>query len=50
VAVEAEAFGKLTNGKVYHSPLHLLVEIRDGKIQAVREYMDTYHVYDVFHG
>jgi FMN-dependent NADH-azoreductase len=50
VAVEAEAFGKLTNGKIYHSPLHLLVEIRDGKIQAVREYMDTYHVYEVFHG
>ena len=50
VAVEAEAFGKLANGKIYHSPLHLLVEVRGGKIQAVREYMDTYHVYEVFHG
>ncbi|MDJ0575383.1 MAG: nuclear transport factor 2 family protein [Xenococcaceae cyanobacterium MO_234.B1] len=48
VAVEADAYGKLVNGKVYQNKLHLLMEIRDGEIQAVREYMDTYHTNEIF--
>jgi hypothetical protein len=48
VALEADAYGELVNGKVYHNQLHVLVEVRDGKIQAVREYFDTMHVNDVF--
>jgi ketosteroid isomerase-like protein len=50
VAVEADAYGKLTNGKEYRNQLHLLVELRDGKITAVREYFDTMHAYELFHG
>jgi ketosteroid isomerase-like protein len=48
VAVEAEGYGEVNNGKVYNNLYHFLVEVRDGKIQAVREYMDTLHVKDVF--
>ena len=50
VAIEADAHGKLTNGKVYRNQLHLLVELRDGKITAVREYFDTMHTCELFHG
>ena len=43
VAVEAESYGELTDGKVYNNLYHFLFEVRDGKIQAVREYCDTLH-------
>ncbi|MET0545518.1 MAG: nuclear transport factor 2 family protein [Caulobacterales bacterium] len=48
VAVEAQAYGELKNGRVYQSKYHFLVETRDGKISAVREYMDTLHAKQVF--
>lgn len=47
VAVEAESYGKHVNGKVYHNQYHFLIEVRDGKIQVVREYLDTMHANDV---
>ena len=47
VAVEAESYGKHANGKVYQNQYHFLIEVRDGKIQAVREYLDTMHANDV---
>jgi uncharacterized protein len=50
VAVEAESYGELVNGKVYNNQYHFLVELQGGKIQAVREYCDTLHAKDVFLG
>ncbi len=47
VAVEAESYGKHVNGKTYQNQYHFLFEIRNGKVQAVREYLDTMHANDV---
>ena len=47
VAVEADSYGELANGKVYNNQYHFLIEVRNGKIQAVREYMDTQHAHAV---
>lgn len=45
VAMEAESYGELRNGRVYNQEYHFLLTIRDGKISAVKEYLDTQHVY-----
>lgn len=45
VAMEAESYGELRNGRVYNQEYHFLITIRDGRIKAVREYLDTQHVY-----
>jgi uncharacterized protein len=50
VAVEAESYGELGNGRIYNNEYHFLVEVRDGKISAVREYLDTMHTADVLKG
>jgi uncharacterized protein len=47
VAVEAESYGETATGKVYSNLYHFLFEVRDGKIQAVREYLDTMHAKEV---
>jgi ketosteroid isomerase-like protein len=47
VAVEAESYGETATGKVYNNLYHFLFEVRDGKIQAVREYLDTMHAKEV---
>jgi ketosteroid isomerase-like protein len=43
VAVEAESKGTLVNGALYHNRYHFLFVLRDGRIQAVKEYLDTLH-------
>ena len=48
VAVEAESYGVLKNGKIYQNTLHLQHVIVDGKLMAVREYLDTRHVQETF--
>ncbi|MES2261721.1 MAG: nuclear transport factor 2 family protein [Pseudomonadota bacterium] len=48
VAVEAESYAELNNGRVYNNFYHFLFEIADGKILRVKEYMDTQHAYDTF--
>jgi ketosteroid isomerase-like protein len=48
VALEVESEGELTNGNVYRQQYHFLLELRDGKISAVREYLDTQHVHAVW--
>ena len=50
VAVEAESFGVLENGRTYNNQYHFLLEFRGGKISAVREYLDTMHTADVLKG
>lgn len=44
VALEVESRGELLDGRVYNQEYHALMTIREGKIAAVREYMDTQHV------
>jgi ketosteroid isomerase-like protein len=47
VAVEAESFAKMKSGKTYQNRYHFLCEVGGGKIQAVREYLDTMHANEV---
>ena len=48
VALEVRSHGELTNGNVYQQEYHFLMEFRDGKICAVREYLDTQHAHAVW--
>ena len=48
VAVEAESYGELKNGRIYSQQYHFLMTFRDGKISAVREYLDTQHAFLVW--
>ncbi len=48
VAVEAESYAKLKNGRVYNNQYHFLMEVRGGKIERIREYLDTMHTNAVF--
>jgi len=50
IAVEAECYGELADGRVYNNHFHFLFTVRDGKIHAVKEYLDTVHVQEVFFG
>ena len=45
VALEIVGRGELKNGRVYENEYHILMTFRDGKIAAVREYLDTQHVH-----
>jgi uncharacterized protein len=47
VAVEAESYAKMKSGKTYQNQYHFLITLHDGKIQAVKEYLDTAHADDV---
>jgi ketosteroid isomerase-like protein len=48
VAVEVESSGDLRNGRRYRQQYHFAITLRDGKIAAVREYLDTQHAFDVW--
>ena len=48
VTLEVESSGDLENGRLYRQQYHFLLEFRDGKISAVREYLDTQHAHDVW--
>ena len=48
VALEAESYAELTNGRVYNNRYHLKITMRGGKLANVREYLDTQHVYDTW--
>lgn len=50
VAVEATSFATMEDGRVYANSYHFLVTLRDGKVAAVREYMDTIHARETFFG
>lgn len=45
VAMEAESYGKLQNGRVYQQEYHFLLTAHEGRIKAIKEYLDTQHVY-----
>jgi ketosteroid isomerase-like protein len=44
VAVETRGIGQLKNGKRYHNLYSWWVEVRDGKVYALREYMDSHYI------
>ncbi len=44
VAVEADSHMKLQDGREYRNQYHFSIQLRDGKICRIREYMDTAHV------
>ena len=48
VALEVESLGELANGRIYNQEYHMLLSFRDGRICAVREYLDTQHAYAVW--
>ncbi len=48
VAAEVESYGELSNGRIYNQEYHFLITIRDGRIAAAKEYLDTQHVYAIF--
>lgn len=48
VALEMESYGEMSNDKVYNNHYHFLVMLSGNKITALREYMDTYQVKQVF--
>lgn len=48
VAVEAEGFIVVKGGAIYNNSYHFLFIIRDGKIQEIKEYLDTVLVNEFF--
>jgi len=48
VAVEAEGYATMKNGRIYRPRYHLLIEVEGDKVRRVREYMDTMHAWDTF--
>ncbi len=48
VACETHGAGKLNNGKTYDNRYCWIVQIKDGKIFQIREYMDTAYVQSLF--
>ena len=48
VALEVTSSGDLKNGRHYRQEYHFLIEFKEGKISAVREYLDTQHAHDVW--
>lgn len=48
VALEVISYGELKDGNIYDQQYHALMQMRDGKIAAIREYLDTQHVRDVW--
>ena len=48
VAVETESYAELVNGRVYHNFYHFVFVVRDGRIEAVKEFLDTEHTRAIF--
>ena len=48
VAMEVESRGEMKNGRVYNNEYHMLITLREGKIVDLKEYYDTFHVWDTF--
>jgi len=48
VAVETESYCELSNGRIYNNAYHFLFTLRDGRIESVKEYLDTEHTRLVF--
>jgi ketosteroid isomerase-like protein len=49
VAVEAEGYAELNDGRIYNPQYHFLFVIKDDQIMEVKEYLDTQHAYETFY-
>ena len=47
VSVEAESLGQLASGKTYNNIYEYRVDLRNGKIQEIREYLDTAYTIEI---
>ena len=47
VAAEVESLGQHLSGKTYNNKYHFLFTLLEGKVIAVKEYMDTQHLKDL---
>jgi ketosteroid isomerase-like protein len=50
VAVEAESHGIHVSGRVYHNYYHFFMQLRDGKLVSLKEYMDTELITEILCG
>lgn len=50
VAIEAESFGQHSSGRLYNNKYHFFMRIRNGKVLALKEYMDTELITDILCG
>ena len=49
VAVEADSYAELKDGRVYNPRCHFLFQVAsDGRMAVVHEYLDTKHAFDIF--
>lgn len=48
VAVQADSYCEMKNGKIYDNAYHFVFTLRDGQIAEVLEYCCTYTVFEVF--
>ena len=48
VSMEATSYGALKNGRLYQNQYHFMHIVQGGKLRAVREYLDTEHVTEIF--
>jgi ketosteroid isomerase-like protein len=48
VAIEAESYGPLSNGKIYNNFYHFLFLFRDGRIHQVKAYYDSLYAARIF--
>jgi ketosteroid isomerase-like protein len=47
VAVEAVSQATMADGNAYSNRYHFLVQLRDGRVLRMREYLDTHYCYEV---
>jgi ketosteroid isomerase-like protein len=47
VAVEAVSQATMADGNAYSNRYHFLVQVRDGRVLRMREYLDTHYCYEV---
>ena len=48
VAVQAESYGEMLNGKIYDNGYHFVFTFKDNKISSVKEYSCSYTANEVF--
>jgi ketosteroid isomerase-like protein len=48
VAVEAEGYAAMNDGRIYSNQYHFRIEVKGSRIQRVKEYSDTQHMLETF--
>ena len=48
VAIETRVRGTFADGRPYRNKYAWVIEVRRGRIDAIREYMDSYYVHNLF--